>query len=73
MAEDSRVGGFAVELLVSDARTNEPLIVLIDKRFGNSDIGMMTSSPDDVQEAINQLVERLWTTLSYWNWIKTEK
>lgn len=69
MAEDTRGGGVTVELLVSDARTNEPLIVVIDKRFGNSDIGSMANSPDDVQEAINQWVERLWTTLSYWNWI----
>jgi hypothetical protein len=67
--EHTRINGATVELLVSDARTNEPLILVIDKHFGSSALGETTNAPDDAQEAISQWLERLWTTLSYWNWI----
>lgn len=67
--EYARVDGVTVELLVSDSRTNKPLIVVIDKRFGNNAIGTTTISLDEAKEAISLWIDRLWTTLSYWNWI----
>ncbi|MBE0574751.1 MAG: DUF3313 family protein [Desulfuromonadales bacterium] len=59
-----------VELLVSDATTSEPLIAAIDKRFGKNDIVMTIASRDNVKAATSLWTDRLWTTLSYWNWIK---
>ena len=72
VAEEHTGGGRAmVELLVSDARTNEPLIATIDKRFGSQDLDTIIESPDVAEEAVSRWVERLWTTLVYWNWIKS--
>ena len=71
-AKEHAVDGYAVaELLVSDARTNEPLIATIDKRFGSQDLGTMIESPEAAKEAFSSWVERLWTTLVYWNWIQS--
>lgn len=68
--EATNVAGVTVELLVSDATTSEPLIAAIDKRFGNYEIIMTIASRDNVKEATTLWTDRLWTTLSYWNWIK---
>lgn len=64
------VGRVTAELLVSDARTGEPLIAAIDTHFGDQDVGMMTASPDMARKAISSWADRLWTTLSYWNWLR---
>ncbi len=68
--EHTKSGSVMVELLVSDARTNEPLIATIDKRFDSQDLGTMIGSQDVAEEAISSWVGRLWTTLLYWNWIQ---
>lgn len=68
--EATTVAGVSVELLVSDAMTNEPLIAAIDRRFGNDDIVTTTASRENVKAATSLWTDRLWTTLSYWNWIK---
>ena len=71
-AKEHTGAGYAmVELLVSDARTNEPLIATIDKRFGSQDIGTMIESQEVAKEVVSRWVERLWTTLVYWNWIQS--
>ncbi|MDH3453753.1 MAG: DUF3313 domain-containing protein [Desulfuromonadales bacterium] len=69
-AEPANIGSVTVELLVSDATTNQPLVAAIDKRFSNKDLAMTISSPTGTQKAIAMWAERLWTTLAYWNWIK---
>jgi hypothetical protein len=69
--EPAGAGRAMVELLVSDARTNEPLIATIDKRFASQDLGTMLESQEVAEEAISRWVERLWTTLVYWNWIQS--
>ena len=70
IGEHVKSGSVTVELLISDARTREPLIAVIDKHFDNKDVSTMTASPDGASEAISLWADRLWTTLSYWNWIK---
>lgn len=65
----TRTGGVTVELLVSDAQTNEALLAAIDRNFSDQDFGPMLASTDGVQKAITLWADRLWTTLSYWNWI----
>jgi hypothetical protein len=57
-------------LLVSDAKTNEPLLAAIDKKFSNKEIVTMIASLDNMKEPTSLWADRLWTTLSYWNWIK---
>ncbi len=59
------------ELLVSDARSHEPLIATIDKHFSDKEIGTIIASPDAAKAAISPWVERLWVTLAYWNWIQS--
>lgn len=68
--EDVRGGGVTAELLVSDARTNRPLVAVIDRLSDNSELVAMSNSPVVAQEVISRWVDRLWTTLSSWNWIK---
>jgi len=63
-------GNVMAELLVSDAKSNEPLIATIDKYFRDKDIGTIIASPADAKAAISPWVERLWITLACWNWIK---
>ncbi len=70
MGEDVKNRGVTVELLVSDAKTREPLIAVIDKSIVNQDVGTLINSSSDAEKAISLWAERLWTTLSYWNWIK---
>jgi len=60
----------AVELLVSDARSREPLIAVIDKQFDTLALDTMLASPDAAQEFISLWADRLWITLRDWNWIK---
>ena len=64
-------GNVMAELLVSDAESHKPLIATIDKQFGNEDIGSIIDSRDATKEAVSKWVERFWTTLYYWNWIKS--
>jgi len=64
-------GRVAVELLVSDARSREPFIAVIDKQFDNLELGTMLASPDGAQEFISLWADRLWITIRDWNWIKT--
>jgi len=64
-------GRVAVELLVSDARSREPLIAAIDKQFGTLDLETMVALPDDAKNFISLWADRLWITLRDWNWIKT--
>ncbi len=59
------------ELLVSDARSHEPLIATIDKHFSDKDLGTIIASPVAAKAAITPWVERLWITLAYWNWIQS--
>ena len=61
----------AVELLVSDARSREPFIAVIDKQFGPLDLETMLASPDGAKDFISLWADRLWITLRDWNWIKT--
>ncbi len=68
--EDVRGGGVTAEPLVSDARTNRPLVAVIDRLSDNSELVAMSNSPVVAQEVISRWVDRLWTTLSSWNWIK---
>jgi len=68
--EPTKGGGITVELLVSDGKTNEPLLAAIDKKFSNKEIVTMIASLDNMKEPTSLWADRLWTTLSYWNWIK---
>jgi hypothetical protein len=69
--EPTKGGSITVELLVSDAKTNEPLLAAIDKKFSNKAIVTAIASLDNMKEASSLWADRLWITLSYWNWIKT--
>lgn len=64
--EHTNVGSARIELLLSDATTNFPLIAAIDKKSGNKDLGTMVDSLDDAKDAITWWVERLGTTLTDW-------
>jgi len=64
-------GRVAVELLVSDARSREPLIAVIDKQFDPLGLDMMLASPDGAKDFISLWADRLWITLRDWNWIKS--
>lgn len=64
-------GRVAVELLVSDPRSREPFIAVIDKQFASLDLGTMVASPDGAKDFIVLWADRLWITLRDWNWIKT--
>ena len=64
--EHTNVGMARIELLISDANSNQPLIAAIDKRSGNKDLGTMIDSMDDAKDAINWWVKRLGTTLANW-------
>ena len=68
--EHSSLDSTAVELLVSDAKTNEPLIATIDKSFSNRDVGTMLATQETAKESVSLWADRLWVTLNYWNWIK---
>ncbi len=70
MGEHVTNGGVTVELLVSDAKTREPLVAVIDKRLVSQDVGTLIDSPSGAKEDLSLWADRLWTTLSYWNWIK---
>jgi len=64
-------GNVMAELLVSDAKSHKPLVATIDKHFGNKGIGALMDSQVATRDAVSRWVERLWTTLYYWNWIKS--
>ena len=68
--EHVAVESLIVELLVSDAKTREPLIAVIDTQFGNQDVSTIIDQRDGMKEPIALWADRIWTTLSYWNWIK---
>ncbi len=70
MGEQIKSGGVTVELLVSDSRTREPLVAVIDKRMESQGLGTLIGSSAVAKEDISLWADRLWTTLSYWNWIK---
>ena len=69
-AEQANIGSITVELLVSDGKTDEPLVAAIDKRFTTKPIGMTITAKDGAKESIALWAERLWITLRDWNWIK---
>lgn len=62
--EHTNVGSARIELLVSDATSNKPLIAAIDRRTGNKDFGTMIDPMDDAKDAIRWWVRRLVTTLT---------
>ena len=64
--EHTNVGMARIELLISDANSNQPLIAATDKRSGNKDLGTMIDSLDDAKDAISWWVKRLCTTLTNW-------
>jgi hypothetical protein len=66
-------GSINVEILVSDAENGEPLVAMIDKQFVSQDVGALIGSPEFAKKDISLWADRLWTTLSYWNWIKPQK
>lgn len=51
------VGQATIEMLISDANTNEPLLAVIDRRSGNKDLGTIIDSTDDVEDAIRWWVK----------------
>ena len=65
-----QAGHIVAELLVSDARTREPLVAVIDTLVEDKDLAVLIHEQVSGNEAISQWANRLWTTLSYWNWIK---
>lgn len=69
--EHVRAGRVTVELLVSDAKTKEPLVAFVDKQFEPQTLASLFDSGEDAKIAFSLWAERLWTTLSYWNWIKS--
>lgn len=68
--EPVRAAGFTVEMLVRDAKTREPLIAVIDANIGESQLAAVINVSESREEFISLCVDRLWMTLSYWNWIK---
>ena len=71
MGEHANTGRVIVELLVSDARSREPLVAVIDKQFDHQNLGTMIESPDAAKAPISLWADRLWITLRDWNWIKS--
>lgn len=61
--EHTNVGSATIELLASDANTQQPLFAAIDKETGNKDFLTMIDSLDDAKDAINWWVARLGKTL----------
>lgn len=68
--EPTKGGRITVELLINDAKTNEPLLAAIDKNFSTEALITMMASEEKMKEATTLWTDRLWITLSYWNWIK---
>lgn len=64
--EHTNVGSATIELLVSDASTDQPLFAAIDREGGNKDFSTMIDSLDDAKDAINFWVDRLGITLQEW-------
>ncbi len=64
-------GHIAVELLVCDAQTREPLVAVIDTLFEDNNLAALIHEQQRGDEAISQWADRLWTTLRDWNWIKS--
>jgi len=71
IGEHINTGRVIVELLVSDARSREPLVAVIDKQFDHQNLGTMIESPNAAKEPISLWADRLWITLRDWNWIKS--
>jgi len=71
VAEHIVPGNAMAELLVSDAESHKPIFATIDKHFGNEGVGAIIDSQGATKDAVSRWVERLWTTLYYWNWIKS--
>ncbi len=71
MGEQVNTDLITVELLVSDARSRESLVAVIDKQFDHQDLGTMIESQDGAKEAISLWADRLWITLRDWNWINS--
>jgi len=64
-------GSVTVELLVSDAKSGEPLVAVIDKQFEQQELSSLLESTDKAKAAIALWADRLWITLRDWNWIKS--
>lgn len=64
-------GFIVVELLVRDAKTREPLVAVIDSNIEEFHLATMVHLRERRKEFISLWADRLWTTLSYWNWIKS--
>lgn len=62
----TNVGSATIELLVSDASTDQPIFAAIDNEGGNKDFATMIDSLDDAKDAINFWVDRLGVTLQEW-------
>lgn len=71
IGEHVNTGRVTVELLVSDARSREPLVAVIDKQFDHQNLGTMIESPDAAKAPISLWADRLWITLRDWNWRKS--
>ncbi len=71
IGKQANSGGVTIELLVSDARSREPLLAAIDKQLNLQDLGTLIGSPEGAKEFISLWASRLWITLRDWNWIKS--
>lgn len=62
--DHTNVGKATIEMQISDANTNEPLLAAIDRRSGSKDLGTIIDSTDDVKDAIRWWDKRLDKALS---------
>lgn len=70
VGEGAKASDLKVELLVRDAKTREPLVAVIDANVGESNLVTLINAGESRKEQISAWADRLWTTLSYWNWIR---
>ncbi|GIU19598.1 hypothetical protein TUM3792_17330 [Shewanella sp. MBTL60-007] len=61
--EHTNVGSATIELMISDAKTAQPIVAVIDRKAGSKDLSTMIDSTDDAKDAIDWWVERLGKTL----------
>lgn len=61
--EHTNVGSATIELMISDVKTGQPIVAVIDRKAGSKDFSTMIDSTDDAKDAVDWWVDRLGSTL----------